>query len=203
VPRHATLNRLKDNLVSHPKDDRYDRVQKVVLSSGADTETFGKVIGRGLRGGEVLALIGALGAGKTTLIRGIASGLQVPPASVSSPTFVFIHEYHGRLPLIHVDLYRLRAETEADSIGLDAYLTGQAVTAIEWADRFPAILPADRLEIRLIHQSPTVRKAELQAYGTEALALLTRIQQTRRLGHRRTSSQDSARTSGRRKALKR
>src|SRR5574337_381119 len=74
------------------------------LSSRAATEAFGQAIGRTLKGGETLALFGELGAGKTALVRGIAVGLGTPPGVVSSPTFVLIHEYHGRLPLVHVDL---------------------------------------------------------------------------------------------------
>src|SRR5512134_369976 len=74
-----------------------------VLSSRSETEFLGQTIGGAAKGGEVLALVGELGAGKTALVRGIAAGLGAPPASVSSPTFVLIHEYRGRLPLIHVD----------------------------------------------------------------------------------------------------
>ena len=121
------------------------------LSSPSETERLGRTLGRVLQGGEVIALEGELGVGKTALVRGVASGLNVRPASVSSPTFVLIHQYHGRLPLIHVDLYRLRTESEAENIGLHEYFDGLAVTAIEWADRLPTFLPNDRLEVRMCH----------------------------------------------------
>jgi tRNA threonylcarbamoyladenosine biosynthesis protein TsaE len=152
---------------------------RVSLPSGAATEALGQSIGQAVRGGEVLALVGELGAGKTSLVRGIADGLQAP-AAVSSPTFVLIHEYQGRLPLVHVDLYRLRSEAEAEAIGLQEYFDGRAVTAIEWADRFPALLPADRLDLRLRHVSPTARTAELSARGPAARALLNRMRSVRR-----------------------
>lgn len=147
----------------------------VRLPSRSATEALGKTIGRVLTGGETLALIGDLGVGKTTLIRGIAAGLGIPPASVSSPTFVLIHEYRGRLPLIHIDFYRLRTSAEAESIGLRDYLTGEPVTAIEWADRFSSLLPKDRLEVHLAHRSPTTRSARLEARGPQSMALLARL----------------------------
>lgn len=174
----------------------------LILSSPSETESLGGSIGRALEGGEVLALIGELGVGKTALVRGIAAGLHAPAASVSSPTFVLIHEYHGRLPLIHVDLYRLRTEAEAEDLGLQDYFTGQRVTAIEWADRFPAILPQDRLEVRLMHRGSTVRTAELSAHGTQSLSLLKQITQARR-PLRQPIASHQTRPSKRRKAVKR
>lgn len=174
----------------------------LVLSSRAKTESVGQAIGSSLKGGEVLALIGELGAGKTALVRGIATGLGAPPASVSSPTFVLIHEYRGRLPLIHVDLYRLHSNAEAESIGLEDYFAGQTITAVEWADRFPMLLPEDRLEIRLMHRSPATRKAHLAACGPQSLALLTRIKRALRPTRHSTSSRQ-ANPGSRRKALKR
>ena len=175
---------------------------ELVLSSRSETESLGQAIGCALKGGEVLAVIGELGAGKTALVRGIAAGLGAPPASVSSPTFVLIHEYHGRLPLIHVDLYRLHTHAEAESIGLQDYFTGEAITAIEWADRFPSLLPEDRLEVRLTHRSLATRKAQLTAQGPQSLALLIQVKQAQRPTRRSTPSRQ-AKPRHRRKALKR
>ncbi|MGZ9204952.1 MAG: tRNA (adenosine(37)-N6)-threonylcarbamoyltransferase complex ATPase subunit type 1 TsaE, partial [Nitrospira sp.] len=119
----------------------------LLFSSPSETESFGNAIGQLLRGGEVLALIGELGAGKTALVRGIVAGLGAPAASVTSPTFLLVHEYQGRLPIIHIDLYRLQRPEETESIGLSDYLTEDTAVAIEWADRFPQLLPDDRLEV--------------------------------------------------------
>jgi tRNA threonylcarbamoyladenosine biosynthesis protein TsaE len=88
------------------------------------------LIGESLEGGEVIALYGDLGTGKTVLVRGIAGGLGAPMRMVSSPTFVLIHEYQGRLRLAHVDLYRLEDPSELLHLGLDDYLDGQNVLAV-------------------------------------------------------------------------
>lgn len=162
----------------------------LLLPSRAATETFGQTIGRALTGGETLALSGELGAGKTALVRGIATGIGAPPSAVSSPTFVLIHEYQGRLPLVHVDLYRLRSDAEAESTGLRDYFQGDTVTAIEWADKFPDLLPEDRLNITLRHASPTTRTAHLTAHGPQSAQLLAKLRRARRhsapLSERRT-----------------
>lgn len=125
-----------------------------------------------MSGGEVLALYGELGTGKTTLVRGVAAGLGVPGTSVSSPTFVLIHEYRGRLMVAHADLYRL-AEADVRHVGLDEYLTGKTVLAIEWAERAARELPADRLEIRLSHGQP--RSIVFYPTGPRSQALLARV----------------------------
>jgi tRNA threonylcarbamoyladenosine biosynthesis protein TsaE len=147
----------------------------LTLSSPAETESFGHAIGRLLRGGEVLALIGELGAGKTALVRGIVGGLGVPVTSVTSPTFMIVHEYQGRLPVIHIDLYRLQRPEETESIGLSDYFTDDVAVAIEWADRFPQLLPEDRLEVRLVHRTRTTRKARLEARGSRSRSLLAQL----------------------------
>ncbi|TLY12745.1 MAG: tRNA (adenosine(37)-N6)-threonylcarbamoyltransferase complex ATPase subunit type 1 TsaE [Nitrospirae bacterium] len=117
---------------------------RTLLRSSTDTEQLGRFIGQSLRGGEVLALYGELGTGKTTLVRGIAAGLEVPSHLVNSPTFVLIHEYQGRVPLAHVDLYRIEAQPELQHIGLSDYLDGQTVVAIEWADKGGVSEPPER-----------------------------------------------------------
>ncbi|OQW37164.1 MAG: hypothetical protein A4E20_05765 [Nitrospira sp. SG-bin2] len=146
----------------------------------------------------MLALIGALGAGKTAMVRGIAAGLGVPPDSVSSPTFVLVHEYRARLPLIHIDLYRLRTDADIESIGLSDYFTDRTVVAIEWADRFLALLPEDRLEVRLTHRTPATRTVRLAAKGPQSRSLLARIDQARRPAKRPPASQ-TRKTPGTRK----
>jgi len=152
----------------------------LVLSSRADTAALGRAIGRVLKGGEILALIGTLGVGKTALVKGIATGLGMPSHSVSSPTFVLAHEYQGRVPMIHMDLYRVKDSCDAQASGLFDCLNDETVVAIEWADRFPSCLPADRLEIRLTHRDLHSRAVAITALGPEASLLLDRITQRRR-----------------------
>lgn len=164
-----------------------------MLSSRSETESLGTAIGEAAKGGEVLALIGELGAGKTALVRGIAGGLGAPADSVTSPTFVLIHEYPGRLSLIHVDLYRLRSESEASNIGLEDYFSDRSVAAIEWADRFPALLPDDRLEILLVHKAPDTRTAQVRALGPRSLSVLAEVKKTWKSSHRRHQARTTRR----------
>jgi tRNA threonylcarbamoyladenosine biosynthesis protein TsaE len=113
------------------------------ITSRSPEETFahGHLLAVQLRRGDVLALMGDLGAGKTHFVKGLAAGLA-HTGEVTSPTFTLIHEYTGgTLPLYHFDLYRLDSEDEVLRIGLEDYLAGDGVLAIEWADKFPALLP--------------------------------------------------------------
>ncbi len=113
----------------------------ITSHSPAETFELGRKVAATLRGGEVLALDGDLGAGKTHFVKGIAAGLGCD-ADVTSPTFTLIHEYTGgRLPLHHFDFYRLESEDEVLRLGLDDYLGTEGVAAIEWAGKFPALLP--------------------------------------------------------------
>jgi tRNA threonylcarbamoyladenosine biosynthesis protein TsaE len=112
-----------------------------ILSSIEASQAFGASWAADLMGGEIIALHGVLGAGKTQLVKGLARGLGFT-GDVTSPTFTIIHEYlGGRLPLYHVDLYRIRHEKEAVDMGLEEYLPGDGVTVIEWPDRIPSLLP--------------------------------------------------------------
>jgi tRNA threonylcarbamoyladenosine biosynthesis protein TsaE len=113
-----------------------------ILSSIEASQAFGQGLARQLVGGEIIALHGVLGAGKTQLVKGLARGLGFA-GDVTSPTFTVIHEYRGgRLPLYHIDLYRMRSEREAVDLGLEEYLpAADGVTVIEWPDRIPNLLP--------------------------------------------------------------
>ena len=123
-----------------------DTVWRCASASEAQTRALGRMLGTHLTGGDVLALIGELGAGKTRFVQGLAEGLGVAAGTVSSPTFAIRHDHVGRLTLLHLDFYRLRDPDEIDWLGvLDA--PADAVIAVEWADQLPDVLPADRLDI--------------------------------------------------------
>jgi tRNA threonylcarbamoyladenosine biosynthesis protein TsaE len=123
--------------------------QEFFSNSPAATLAFGKKIGGHLKSGSVIALTGELGCGKTLLTRGICDGLGVPLRQVNSPTFVLVNEYKGRLPVFHIDLYRLNNIDEEFEIGIMDYFTRAAagVMIIEWAEKMFFLLPPDVLRI--------------------------------------------------------
>src|SRR5262245_1204980 len=115
------------------------------LNSLTDTEEFGRRLGESLFPGAVIAMVGPMGAGKTTLVRSIAMGLGVNNQQVSSPTFALIHEYAGRVPIYHFDTYRLPSIGAFMNLGINEYYQGEGVCIIEWADRVEAALPREYL----------------------------------------------------------
>ena len=122
---------------------------EAVLTTRQEAETvhIGYMLGRAIELPLVIALEGELGTGKTALARGIAHGLGVAE-TVTSPTFVLLNIYSGRLPVYHLDFYRLE-EMESCRLGFEEYLPGGGVALIEWADRFPALLPSRHLRVTL------------------------------------------------------
>ena len=130
----------------------------------------------------MLALVGALGAGKTVFVRGLAEGLGVDPALVASPTFSIVNEYADArgTRLAHVDLYRLERSAELEDVGFLDLLEPDAVVAVEWGDRFPNALPADRLVLELVRPQgqPESRHCQASALGDSAAAVLADWQQT-------------------------
>jgi tRNA threonylcarbamoyladenosine biosynthesis protein TsaE len=135
--------------------------QHVETHSLEETLDVGSRLGRELQRGAVVALFGDLGAGKTVLVKGIASGLGIRQ-EVTSPTFTIVHEYGGgRLPLFHVDLYRLDSVAQALAIGIEDYLSGDGVTAIEWAEKIERLLPANAVRVRLASLDNNVRRIEI------------------------------------------
>jgi tRNA threonylcarbamoyladenosine biosynthesis protein TsaE len=130
------------------------------------TRQLGHALGGLLFPGAVVGLSGPLGAGKTHLVRFIAEGLGVADSRVvSSPTFVLIQEYEGRLPIYHFDVYRLKMVDEFENLGVFEYFEGDGVCLIEWADRVAHVLPDQRLDVELAVVAPTVRRARLVARG--------------------------------------
>ena len=138
----------------------------IEVRSLAETDALGRRLAEHLFPGAVVALIGPLGAGKTHLVRAIAIGLDIPnPAVVNSPTFVLIQEYDARLPIYHFDAYRLTKESEFTDLGVHEYFEGAGVCLIEWADRVPAALPKERLEVRITITGPESRRVEIMGIG--------------------------------------
>lgn len=136
----------------------------VVLSRAPEqTAAVGEALGRLARPGELIALSGALGAGKTQLAKGIARGLGVAEDEpVVSPTFVLLREYTGRLPLFHADAYRLTAAAELDALGLDELRRERGgVVIVEWADRFAEALAAATLSVALAHVDANSRELRI------------------------------------------
>jgi tRNA threonylcarbamoyladenosine biosynthesis protein TsaE len=145
-----------------------------VTTAGAEeTRELGRRLGRLLSTPLAIFLLGDLGSGKTIFVQGLARGLDVPPEHyVTSPSFTLINEYPARLPLAHIDLYRLNAGFDPDDLGLDELLHGDGVAAVEWADRLPSEAAADRLEIRFEIGEDDHRTLKFLAYGQAATSLL-------------------------------
>jgi tRNA threonylcarbamoyladenosine biosynthesis protein TsaE len=119
-------------------------------ASEEETIALGEKLARELPGRAAVLLIGNLGAGKTTLAKGIVRGLgAAEPDEVSSPTFTLIHEYGEPPKVYHIDLYRLERADEVRSLGLEELFEKEAVIVVEWGERFPEIMPAERIEIRI------------------------------------------------------
>jgi tRNA threonylcarbamoyladenosine biosynthesis protein TsaE len=120
-----------------------------VTRSQEETEQLGAALARWLHPGDVVAITGPLGAGKTCFIRGLARGLGVSQP-VASPTFVLVHQYRGRLPVYHLDAYRTTSLTEVLDLGFDEYVAGEGVTVIEWADTLRSILPTGTIWVDIM-----------------------------------------------------
>lgn len=129
--------------------------------SPEETRALGARLAETLRPGDVVALDGDLGAGKTQFIKGLCAALGVPPEQVTSPTFTLIHEYEGADgPIYHVDAYRIEHPEELRAAGIDDYLYGEGICLIEWAERIAPLLPNEALRLRLTHLGGTRRRIE-------------------------------------------
>lgn len=148
-----------------------------------ETVDFGQRIGRHLEAGTVIGLDGTLGAGKTHLVQGIAMGLGLPAGSVISPTYTICIPYEARLPLLHLDAYRIRSPEEVDELGLDEAVDRGVVLIVEWASRIENVLPDIDLSINICQTSETARElivraaqvtgpASLPTCGTRLIAAL-------------------------------
>ena len=123
-------------------------------------------MGKYLMAGDVVALIGDLGTGKTQLAKGLARGVGVPEEyCITSPTYTIVNEYQGRTPLYHLDLYRLEGNSDLENLGYEEYFEGRGVTVIEWAEKITHLLPENRMEIRISHLEDDVRGLEIIGFG--------------------------------------
>jgi tRNA threonylcarbamoyladenosine biosynthesis protein TsaE len=131
-------------------------------SSVEQTEAIASELAGELRGGDCVALIGQLGAGKTQFVRGLVRGLNGPIHQVSSPTFVLLHVYPGgRLTVYHLDAYRLAGSQDLEAIGFTELLEQGGIAVVEWADRVSELLPRKRIEINIDLRGPTQREIRL------------------------------------------
>ena len=144
------------------------------IPSAEDMVELGKALGKLLRPGDVIALIGDLGVGKTTLVQGMAQGLEIED-HITSPTFTLIKDYQGnRLFLHHIDVYRLDDPEEILELGLEELLSQDGVIVLEWADRIQGALPRDYLEITFTRHV-NIRMVEIKAMGTGYEALVEEL----------------------------
>jgi tRNA threonylcarbamoyladenosine biosynthesis protein TsaE len=135
---------------------------------------LGERLGRVLRIGDVVGLLGPLGAGKTTFVQGIARGMGIGGRHVASPTFALVNEHPGPVPLVHADLYRIEDARELDELGL-ADACDRAAVAVEWLDRFPEVAPGDHLEVRITLDDDSGRRLTFAPKGERAAALVARL----------------------------
>jgi tRNA threonylcarbamoyladenosine biosynthesis protein TsaE len=152
-------------------------MQSFQIESGSPEETrrAGRALGVLLEAGDVLALSGELGAGKTELVRGLAEALGIPVDEVRSPTFTLVNRYEGsRMELVHVDAYRLTGAGALVDLGYEEVLDPEAAVAIEWSPRVEAALPEDRLSIAMAHVAEGVRALHARAGGVRSGELLAR-----------------------------
>ena len=136
-------------------------------SSEQQTIALGQELARKLPAGAVVLLIGTLGAGKTTLAKGIAKGLgAAEPEDVSSPTFTLIHEYGDPAKVYHIDLYRLDEPREVATLGLEEIFEHDAAVLVEWGEKFPELLPAQRVEIHIKRLETEEREISVDYLGS-------------------------------------
>jgi tRNA threonylcarbamoyladenosine biosynthesis protein TsaE len=140
-------------------------------SSARETKAWGRRLASLLSGGELLGFSGELGAGKTCFIKGLARGLNLQEERILSPTFTMIQEHQGRLPLYHIDLYRLDA-AELDELGLREYLFSSGVAAVEWFERLREATELSCLQVRISYEGANCRKIELIASDDRYASIL-------------------------------
>ncbi len=142
--------------------------------SPEQTQAFGQRLGKIAYPGDVILLVGKLGAGKTCLTQGIAWGLGIKEYA-ASPSFVLVRELYGRLPLYHIDFYRLENLEEIDELGLDEYFYGKGVSVVEWAEKALELLPPENLLIEMEHVAENERRLRLKPTGRRYRQMLAQL----------------------------
>ncbi len=150
---------------------------RTTTRSARATHALGARLGRHLAPGDVVALVGDLGAGKTQLVRGACAGAAVDEGQVSSPSFAIVATYRGRIPVHHADLYRIGDEDELYGTGFGDLVGGDGALLVEWADRIPGALPEEKLTIRLAHdrRAPNVRHLDIEGTGPRHASLARKL----------------------------
>lgn len=149
------------------------KAYEFIITSEAEMTGLGESIGKLLFPRALLALYGGLGAGKTTLVKGLGSALNIH--DVCSPTFAIVNEHAGNMPLYHFDAYRLNSAGELYDIAFDDYLLKNGVIVIEWADIIADALPCERLEVIIAGSGEDNRRVSINAYGEKYIKLLQNI----------------------------
>src|ERR1700722_1970178 len=139
--------------------------------SSRETRMWARRLATNLKGGELIALTGDLGVGKTCFVKGLARGLGLPEDQILSPTFTMIQEHRGRLPLFHIDLYRLE-RVALDDLGLRDYLFSEAVAAVEWFERLREARELSHLSIHITYAGSNNRQIEFAAFGEAYVSLV-------------------------------
>jgi len=139
-----------------------------------ETKSWGRRLASLLEGGELLGLIGDLGAGKTCFIKGLARGLSLREEDILSPTFTMIQEHHGRFPLYHIDLYRLE-EATLDDLGLREYLFSEGVAAVEWFERLRGGQEMEYLAVRISYAGANMRRIEFSAVDSRHAQIISKL----------------------------
>ncbi len=140
---------------------------QVETNSAEETRALGEKLGHLLNRGDVVALMGQLGSGKTCMIQGICRGLGVR-AVVNSPSYTIVNEYAGRCPVYHLDFYRLRGRNDLLALGFEEYLYGDGVCLIEWAEKAEGLLPPRRYEVRLERAQESTRRIAIRRLSEDA-----------------------------------
>ena len=150
-------------------------VFKFESQNSEETVRFGERLAKYLKRGDIIALFGDLGSGKTTLVKGIAKGLKVKSKDVNSPTFTLLNCYEGKLAMYHFDLYRLDDVREIQRLGCEEFFYADGVSIVEWAERLKELLPKEYLGIELVHKNIHERVIKITAHGKRYETLLEKL----------------------------